>query len=359
MIIGLIAGASARGGFAGLVAEARDLLAYDDVTVHVLSPAGGASDLLPASAAHHALTASRRDVRAMARAIRQWHDAVRPDVVHLHGRAAGIGGRVGLWTAKTPIAYTPHGGFPPAHAVERRVEVVVQKVLRRRTNLYVMVSESERSGFAAEYGFGQSPVVVMPNTVDPVDVRRRAAGCEWLHDAAVVVPGAYHPLKRPLDVLEALQRVDPPRPTVLFVGDSSWDGGAYRARVERTASELDVVDSVAFGDEVAAVIAGLAHSELVLFPSALEGLPFIALEASAVGAAVAWSDIAAHREVFGEHGQRFAVGDVASIAGILASRDAWPTWRIPEQDATALHARSAAHRRDALASLLALARRGP
>jgi glycosyltransferase involved in cell wall biosynthesis len=94
---------------------------------------------------------------------------------------------------------------------------------------------------------------------------------------------------------------------------------------------------------------------VVILPSEVEGLPFVALEAAAVGARVAWSDIPAHREVFGEYGGRFAVGDVAALTSALSSPRNWPALTVDAQRAAELYERAAARRADALDELLRLA----
>lgn len=353
MKLGIVAGRSERGGFSAVLDEIHEALERG-LEVQLLAPPAERISALPRQVTFSALVPPSRHLLKAVLSIRRWEAKFRPDVVHVHGRAGGAAARIALVGSDVKIAYTPHGGFPPS-GWQRGLEWVLQRVLRLRTSLYVMVGNAEAEAWRREYGFGGRPLVIMPNAVDP-DRVARLAGTHERSRGGVLVPGAYHPRKRFGDVLGALALVDEPRPHVEFLGNTSWDGGRYIRDLQRRVGDLALDGCVTINGEVQDLPRRLAEAALVIFPSEIEGLPITALEAQALGAPVAWSDIPPHAEVFGPHGRAFALGDVDEIASILKDPGSWRDLGASIGRARDIHGAAVQLRAAALDALVGLGR---
>jgi len=349
--IGLVIATSERGGFSAVIAEAHDLVARG-VDVHVLSPLGPRVADLPAEARHTPLHARSRDYVRSMRQVRRWTRSARPDVVHVHGRASGITARVALAPTRLTLAYTPHGVAVYPRRLSRLADRVAQRFLRFRTTLYVMVGESEELEFAREHGFGGVRVVRMPNVIDPNPLRE--AGSAGGEGRYILVPGAYNPRKRFADIVEVAQAA-PTGWTIRFLGHTEGGGEDQLPYLQERARKAGVEDRVSFEEESMDLGRDLAGAGLVLFPSETEGLPITALQALAVGVPVAWSDIPAHREIFGDEGGRFEVGDLEALGALLRDPEAWPSLAPRRSRADELFSRYRAMREKGIEALLDLA----
>ena len=356
-VIGLMSSTSARGGFAALVAEAYELVDAG-VDVAVLSPVGPRVADLPPGVQHTALPPSpRRDAPAVLWAVRRWVARRDVDVVHFHGRSAGMIGRLALGRQRPAVVYTSHGVFPPRHAPLRIVERMMQRVLARRTDLFAFVGEAEWADFEREYGTGRGPAIMYPNVVDLARVRAMAAGAER-RPLEVVAAAAYHPQKRLADVVHAVAQA-PEGVTVAIYGNAEWDGGRHRGELAALVRSLGLLDVVALNGEVDDLPRRLAGAGLVVFAGDREGLPLTALEALALGTPVVCASIGPNYEVFGDLDRRgFAVGDVAALAAFLEQPDEWPSLATDPRRADELVARWKHQRRHAVAEIVALAGAG-
>lgn len=170
---------------------------------------------------------------------------------------------------------------------------------------------------------GITPCLAIPNGVDAEKFQPRAknaqllAGLQIQSDAVVVLhPSNLNPVKRPLDLIESAARVLPaaPRQTYLVVGD-----GPCRAAMEQACTDHGIADRFRFTGwvEPAAMPDYYAIADLVVMPSASEGLAMACLETQASGLALLASNIPASREIIadGETGCLFPVGDIDALAG--------------------------------------------
>lgn len=349
--VGLAVGSPERGGFSAVVAEAKDLCNLG-CRVSLLCPRGPRLAELPSVVEHTVLEAESTDLVRGSAAYRAWLKRVRPDVAHFHGRSAGVLGRGASIGLGIPVAYTAHGVFPYDRSWQRVLERVVQRTLARFTALYLMVGEAEREEWRAVHGFAGSEVALLPNVIDVAGLKDQVRLVPHGVSGEVLVPGAYHPQKRFDDVVRALEFVREPV-RVRFVG-SHAGVPVRRQELIDLAARLGVGDRVAFDSETSSLPAMLRRASLVLLPSGAEGLPIVGLEALSVEAACAWSNIAPHREIFGDEGIRFEVGDVHAIARILNAPPAWPSARASPASGAELMQRLASARSGGLTRLLSL-----
>jgi glycosyltransferase involved in cell wall biosynthesis len=112
----------------------------------------------------------------------------------------------------------------------------------------------------------------------------------------IVNVGSVKPLKNQLRLIQILRRVAAQCPTVQLrlIGKEIGD---YGQEVRRAASAAGVADRLALVGEVDDAMPWLASADLMILPSAWEGLPCAVLEACAVGTPVLASDLPGTREI--------------------------------------------------------------
>jgi glycosyltransferase involved in cell wall biosynthesis len=206
------------------------------------------------------------------------------------------------------------GRYPPALAHQLLVGL-------RRARRLVAVSRHLAAGFAR---LGLSHVETIPNFVDRVRFAPRPkdpvvlASLGVPSDAVLVMLVAnLKPQKRPLDFVAAAARAIPHDPRLVYV--VVGDGPLGPAMVRRCAA-LGLSARFRFVGWVDydAVPAYLAAADLVVLPSAAEGLARVYLETQAAGRVLVASDIPPAREVIreGETGLLFPLGDPDALAAI-------------------------------------------
>lgn len=165
------------------------------------------------------------------------------------------------------------------------------------------------------------PVFYLPNGVP--EVRHRPANLlrslglepgEYLLFAARLVPekGAHL-------LLEAFKNLQTSKKLVV-AGDGAY-GDPYAARLKTQASSQILFPGFVQGELLEELY---SHAYLYLLPSAVEGLSTGLLEALRYGNCVLVSEIAENREVIGEQGLTFQVGNRADLQAKLADLLAQP-----------------------------------
>jgi glycosyltransferase involved in cell wall biosynthesis len=238
---------------------------------------------------------------------------VDPDLVHLHSSKAGLAGRLAV-RGRRPTIFQPHAwSFHALGGRLRRAAAAWERFAARWATVIVCVSEAERrdgeaAGIRADWR-------VVPNGVDLEAFR----------------PGDREEARVRLGLRSG--------PLALSVGRLSRQKGQdllvdawaeVRSRVG--AAELVIVGSGpeeealrGRGDDVRLVGAQddvqpwLAAADVVVVPSRWEGLPYVILEAMAVGTPVVATDVTGVREALGETGSIVPPEDPAALAEAVAS----------------------------------------
>jgi len=137
----------------------------------------------------------------------------------------------------------------------------------------------------------------------------------------------FRPVKRPLDCIRILARLNKTIPSrLLMVGD-----GPERGPCESLARELGVEDRVEFLSKQLQVAPLLALADVFLLPSEQEGFGLAALEAMACGVPTVASDVGGIPELItpGEDGMLCPVGDTDAMtdacAALLGDADRYET----------------------------------
>ncbi|HEX9127443.1 MAG TPA: glycosyltransferase [Methylomirabilota bacterium] len=257
------------------------------------------------------------------------------DLVHSHGKGAGLYGRLAARRAGVPAIHTFHGihyaGYP---AGLDRLYLALERRLARMTEAVVYVSQSEARD-AAVLGLaprGRTHVIV--NGIDvrrialaatPRPAARKALGLE--PDALVVGTVArFDPVKaldvllRGFAVLAAIQ----PTARLVLIGD-----GPEARRLRALAGSLGIDARVRFAGVVADASRLLPALDLYASASRREGLPLALLEAMACGLPVAATRVSGHVDVVedGVTGVLVPPNDPAALGRVMDALVANPARR--------------------------------
>jgi glycosyltransferase involved in cell wall biosynthesis len=281
----------------------RDLvtgLAGPDFRLTVAGPAGGAlvSDFTAAGAAFAPLDADRLSPAVLLRAIRLARSR-RAQVIHSHGKGAGLYGRIAARLTGAAAVHTFHGIH---HAGYGRAYLALERALARgsRAVIHVSASQAEEARGLGLAPPGRTHVIV--NGVDGERIRALGArgdftraGLGLRSDAPVLATVArFDPIKG-LDVL--LRAVAPlaarvPGVQLLVVGD-----GPLRERLHALAREVGAGDRVVFAGPIPDAARVLPLADLYVTASRGEGLPLAVLEAMAAGRPVVATAVPGHTDV--------------------------------------------------------------
>lgn len=209
-------------------------------------------------------------------------------LVHGHSSKGGALARLLRLLLRVPAVYTPHGVVtlsPFLKPPERLLYGLAERLLAPLTSLAIAVSPWEAEALKA---LGYRRVEVVPNGVDltPPSEEERQRAREALglgpEERAVGFVGRLDLQKDPLLALEAFARLSEklPEARLLVVGD-----GPLREAVEERAQALGLSGRVyLLGEREARPL--LPALEALLLTSAYEGLPYVVLEAFALGVPV-------------------------------------------------------------------------
>jgi glycosyltransferase involved in cell wall biosynthesis len=243
------------------------------------------------------------------------------DVIHVHGSENGF--VVPLLRLRYPVVTTNHG---PAYErekwspVARRLIRAVERFSVVPATAATAVAANQAESLSRRYG---RQVTHVPNGVrgdEPID--RAAAG--RILDQQNLVPGEYvmfaaarvDPTKGCHTLLEACRDLDDP-PAVLVLGD--LDHAPGYAEQLRTLAEGMRVEFLPRLDDKAAVLGLVSQSRVFVFPSTVEAMSMMLLEAMAVGAVTLCSDIPENVSVIPAESPVFAAGDAAGLRDALAA----------------------------------------
>ena len=233
-------------------------------------------------------------LRAVERLVR----GTRADVVHTHGKGAGLYGRLAAWLVGVPAVHTFHGIHYESYSrAVQYLYLTLERWLASITHTVINVSRTQedealRLGVARS---GRSVVVVNGIGVDELaarPVRGKAAFGLNADDQVLGCVARFDPVKRHDVLLKALARVAQRNPNVvlLLAGE-----GPEKARIDQRAGELKVrvVNPGAIGWQTNPY----SSCDLYVTASSKEGLPLAPLEAMASGLAVIATEVPGHQDV--------------------------------------------------------------
>jgi glycosyltransferase involved in cell wall biosynthesis len=307
-VVDLARGQAAHGHQVGLIADSTSGGAQADATLADLARS------LPLGVTRTAMSRQigPSDVAAARHVTRRAAD-VAADVLHGHGAKGGAYARL----ARSPAirVYTPHGGSlhyrwgTPAGFLY----LAAERLLSRRTDLFLFESAYGRDVFAAKVGSPAAMAQVVHNGVapaefEPVTVEASATDLVFI--------GELRTLKG-VDVLiraAGLLAREGRGVNVTIVG-----AGPDRAAFESAVASEGLGGSVHFcGSMPARKAFGLGR--LLVVPSRAESLPYIVLEGAAAGVPLIATNVGGMAEILGpDAGALVAPGDPAALAQAITA----------------------------------------
>jgi glycosyltransferase involved in cell wall biosynthesis len=217
-----------------------------------------------------------------------------------HGEAqaltqAGVSGVSGWWKRARR-----HLGLP----LERRVLTRCARI--------IAISEQIASELTTAYGIAREKIAVIGNGVDCSEFRPngKAKGCTPLR---VLYVGRLAPRKN-VELLIRAAALCKSRPQVRIVG-----AGPEQARLQALALSLGTTDRMTFPGfrKGAELLAQYQWADVLVMPSAYEGVPLVALEAKAAGLPIIAANFAGASDIVGNESGRI-VPDISANSLALA-----------------------------------------
>ena len=240
-------------------------------------------------------------------------DSLNADVLHGHGAKGGA--FVRLKRKAHPIrVYTPHGGslhYGP-HTLRGMVYGALERVLMRRTELFLFESAFARDTYRAIVGAPRGIVRVVPNGITAAEM----APIEPAPDAAdIAYVGEFRRIKGTdilIDAIAELHRSGR-RVSAAIAGDGD-ESAALHAQVAR----LGLNQYIRFLGHVPAR-QGFSQGRLLVVPSRGDSLPYVVLEAAGAGVPMVAVRVGGIPEVFGPDAELVPPGDPACLAQAIAA----------------------------------------
>ena len=234
-------------------------------------------------------------LRAVERVIRE----TRADLVHTHGKGAGLYGRLAAWLVGVPAVHTFHGiHYERYSRAGQYLYLALERWLAGLTHTVINVSRTQDNE-ALTLGLarpGRSAVVVNGIDVDELAARPasdRSALALSAEEQVVGYVARFDPVKKHEVLVDALAIVAKRHPKVvlLLAGE-----GPEKAKIEQRADQRNV--RVVFSPGVIAWKTNAYSScDLYVTSSSKEGLPLAPLEAMASELAVVATDVPGHQDV--------------------------------------------------------------
>lgn len=255
--------------------------------------------------------------------------AAEVDIVHAHGYKATIACALARRRAGVAVVKTAHGlpepaGDDPVTWLKSRLNAGLDTVATRRAAATVcyVTDDMRRLCERAHHGLRR---VTIPNGVDPRDRAALPRPPELEpHALHLALVGRLTLVKGIPTALRALVGLRAPRPVVLHV----LGEGPQAEALAQEAAAFGVAGQVRWHGFRRDVEAWLAHCDALLMPSLHEGLPYVLLEAMALGAAVFGSRVGGLAETLrdGDTGALFPPGDAAALRALIERLAADPAW---------------------------------
>lgn len=254
------------------------------------------------------------DLRCGGDCVRDWIARQRPDVVHVHAGAPWEGHELVRCAAATGAAVvrTEHLPFVIDRDADRRAYLDQASLVKR----LICVSEAAQRSYVAS-GVPRERLRVVRNGIAPRSPGRKSgevrAALGIADDRIVCLTVArMTPQKGHRLIIEAAPSVLARCPQALFV----WVGtGPMRRDLEAEIDRRHLSDHILLLGQREDVPDLLAASDMFVLPSAFEGLPIAALEASAAGLSVAGTRAPGLAEAV-QHGVTGLLVGVEDAAGL-------------------------------------------
>ncbi len=252
---------------------------------------------------------------------------IRPDLIHVHSSKAGVLGRLTARFFGIPCIYTPHGyAYFGAHGrLRQEFYLWVERLLRTFTAQLLAVGESEAKSSIEDVGFSPGKVSWVNNAIEPQAVASSPSPrCE--DNSFVLMVGRFIYEKNPEMFVRAAGEVarNLPRARFMIVG-----GGYHefnRELVKKIISSHSLEEKFRIyewmrQDDLYQI---MAKASVIVVPSRHDALPFVPLEAMALGKPVVGTRVDGVQDVIIDGATGFLVDlddDEAMAEKIIALLD--------------------------------------
>ncbi len=237
------------------------------------------------------------------------------DVVHAHSSKAGAVGRIAVASLppkrRPAMVFTTHFWSWQVGGRMAPIYLRIERVLARRTDAIVAVSEQEAEVGREMLGAPADRIRVIPNGVDTKRFSPDGEAADRGDVPLVVCVGRISEQKGQDLAIRALALLESKTARLRLVGDEYPPG--QRDRLQHLASELGVDERIEWWGKVPDTAPQLRAADVVIAPSRWEGMSLVFLEAMACGAAMVVSDVAGSQAV-GPSGVIVPVEDHVSLA---------------------------------------------
>ena len=240
------------------------------------------------------------------------------DLVHLHNVESAF--VIPLLRLRYPVVSTSHGAAYSRAKWGRMAKWAIQKTewpFARFSNICTCVSAVDAAYFRSKFRIMPEYI---PNGVEPMMRADMAAAREILGRESLApgnfvlfVAGRVDPTKGAHLLLEAHRNLES-RPAVLILGELDHAAGYEQELKRRAAAEVKFHPLI----RDPSVLYGIMRScKLLVFPSTVEAMSMVLLEAGALAVPVLASDIPENLAVLGDEGSYFRSGDVDALRAAL------------------------------------------
>jgi glycosyltransferase involved in cell wall biosynthesis len=294
--------------------------------VTVLSGGGGplVDEAGRAGVGHIAVAwGGRRPLRTAAEVARIL-ESEKADVLHTHGGYAGFYGRWAARRSRTPVVVHTLHGIHYLHyrnPALRRLSIWQERFFSRMTDALVLVCQSDLGLARRNRLASEQKLIVIQNGLPeaapaPADSSVASLKSELGWEPGRPIVGTVARLHRQKgidDLIRAAPRIfeAAPEARIVIVGD-----GPLRRKLQRRAARLGLEDRIAFLGGRPDAPRLISLFDIFVLPSLWEGLPFVLVEAAALGKPIVASAVDGVPEILedGKTGVLIRPGDPAALA---------------------------------------------
>ena len=241
--------------------------------------------------------AAIRDLTAFRR-LRKTLNALHPEVVHTHQSKAGVLGRLAAPSGAVIVHNVHMASFGPGYgAAASRLQLLAERLCRRRTHVYVFVGSDIRAAYTERRICNRSNSFVVRS---PVEIERYAAlrsrepgltvasrkRYGVVHGPVLVTIGSLEPRKRQAMIVERLAPILRRGGTLLVCGAGPSEVDIRDAAVRSgVAQRVQLLGHVSRVDEV------LSIADVVIHASRVEGVSQALVQACAAGVPIVATNV--------------------------------------------------------------------
>ena len=237
----------------------------------------------------------------LVRAIKKW----KIDLIHSHGRGAGVFSRIAGLITNVPVIHTHHGFFFKKNVVKKCIQIAIEFFLNKLTIHTIFVSSSEKYIYLNNVLFSNIKFSIVPNGVSiPKSIHKKSRG----EQITLITVTRLEPEKGNsflLIIMNLLLKINK-NIELIIVGD-----GPLRIKLETMARKLNIEHYVQFLGVRTDVSTLLQSSDIFISCSLSEAQGIAVLEAMSYEVPVVVSNVPGHIDyiVSGVNGLLFNLND--------------------------------------------------